>query len=294
MLVVLWAAIPLAIISAGTSKLYHYAYPFLPPLTLAAGYVVALIVMLGPPVLLKVLERLDDKIVSVWPHLAAIAAKRSTRVLSMTAIWIASALIVGSVAVGVVRVGIGNVPLFKSSGLGRPLAVILLAGVLTRRSRFLATLTVLLAVSWWIPVPTYTATIRQLRVQKHPLRDARDCLRRVESNLSSDQRPGIYVDTDGTTWHPVYYYFRGLGPWTPNLKPSPEALDRNIHDPAFYRPSLVQEDRYREYLHGPEAARFASAPSPPMVAIRPAPFSYMLLLPGPYRTCSSEAALFAH
>ena len=38
---------PIALISLGSSKLYHYAYPFLPPLTLAAGYLVALVVMLG-------------------------------------------------------------------------------------------------------------------------------------------------------------------------------------------------------------------------------------------------------
>ena len=47
MIVVLWATVPLALISVGSSKLYHYAYPFLPPLTIAAGYVVALVVMLG-------------------------------------------------------------------------------------------------------------------------------------------------------------------------------------------------------------------------------------------------------
>ena len=42
--VLLWATLPLALISVGTSKLYHYAYPFLPPLALAAGYLVALLV----------------------------------------------------------------------------------------------------------------------------------------------------------------------------------------------------------------------------------------------------------
>ena len=113
------------------------------------------------------------------------------------------------------------------------------------------------------------------------------------SEVAGGALPGLYVDTDGTTWHPVYYYFRGLGPWTRQLVPAPEVLDRNLHDPASLRPSLVQEDRYREYLHGPEAARFLGGLSPPMIAIRPAPLNYLLLLPGPYRTCSSEAALVA-
>jgi 4-amino-4-deoxy-L-arabinose transferase-like glycosyltransferase len=293
MIVVLWSTIPLALISVGSSKLYHYAYPFLPPLTIAAGYTVALVVMLGPAVVRKLLERAEDVIARAAPRVRAIAEKRSTQVAGMAVMWIAGGLIVGATVFGVVRVGIGGTLLFKSASLWRPLAAVVLAGLLMRRSGLVATLAVLLAVAWWTPVSTYTATVRQLTVQKHPLRDARDCLRRVETELAGGAPPGIYVDTDGTTWHPVYYYFRGLGPWTRQLVPAPETLDRNLHDPASFRPSLVQEDRYREYLHGPEAARFLGGPSPPMIAIRPAPLNYLLLLPGPYRTCSSEAALVA-
>lgn len=42
-LLVIWFALPMALISSGTSKLYHYAYPFLPPVALAGGYGVALV-----------------------------------------------------------------------------------------------------------------------------------------------------------------------------------------------------------------------------------------------------------
>jgi len=285
--------VPLALISAGSSKLYHYAYPFLPPLTIAAGYAVALVVMLGPAVIRKLLERAEDVIARTAPRVRAIAEKRSTQAVGMAVLWIGGGLVVGATVFGVVRVGVGGTLLFKSASLWRPLAAVIVAGLLMRRSGLVATLAVLLAVAWWTPVSTYTATVRQLTVQKHPLRDARDCLRRVETEVAGGALPGIYVDTDGTTWHPVYYYFRGLGPWTHQLAPAPEILDRNLHDPASFRPSLVQEDRYREYLHGPEGARFLGGPSPPMIAIRPAPLNYLLLLPGPYRACSSEAALFA-
>jgi 4-amino-4-deoxy-L-arabinose transferase-like glycosyltransferase len=292
-IVVLWATVPLGLISIGSSKLYHYAYPFLPPLAIAAGYVVALAVMLGPPITRKVLERVEDLVAQTAPRVRAVAEKPSTQVIGMSAIVLAAGLIVSGTLFGVVRFGIGGVQLFKSSSLWRPLGVLILAGLLMRRSGLVATLAVLLAVGWWVPVSTYTATVRQLSVQKHPLRDARDCLRRVEAEVTGGASPGIYVDTDGTTWHPVYYYFRGLGPWTHQLMPAPESLDRNLHDPASYRPSLVQEERYREYLHGPDAARFLNAPPQPMIAIRPAPFNYLLLLPGPYQACSPEAALLA-
>jgi 4-amino-4-deoxy-L-arabinose transferase-like glycosyltransferase len=40
-LLILWFALPMVLISAGTSKLYHYAYPFLPPVALAGGYAIA-------------------------------------------------------------------------------------------------------------------------------------------------------------------------------------------------------------------------------------------------------------
>jgi 4-amino-4-deoxy-L-arabinose transferase-like glycosyltransferase len=41
LVVMLWFAVPIALISLGTSKLYHYAYPFLPPVALAGGFLIA-------------------------------------------------------------------------------------------------------------------------------------------------------------------------------------------------------------------------------------------------------------
>jgi hypothetical protein len=284
--VVLWAIVPLAIISAGSSKLYHYAYPFLPPLTLAAGYVVALIVMLAPVVLRRILERVEDAIARFVPALATMATRPVVRGAGTILIWLGAALIVAALFFGVVRIGVGNVQLFKSSGILRPLAAIVIAGVLTRRSALAATLVVLLTVAWWMPVSVYESTIRQLRVEKHPLRDAWNCVRQVEARASASNPVGLYVDTDSSMWHPIYYYFRRLQPWTRQTTPAPETLDRNLHDAGQLRPSLVQENRYRDYLHGPEASRF-SGPSPPMISM----FEYVLLLPGPYSSCSNEAAL---
>jgi len=38
-----WLVLPVTLLSLGTSKLYHYAYPYLPPLALAAGYGVSVL-----------------------------------------------------------------------------------------------------------------------------------------------------------------------------------------------------------------------------------------------------------
>jgi hypothetical protein len=209
------------------------------------------------------------------------------RTIGALVIWAAAALILGAWILGVVRVGVGRTQFFKSSGVVRPLAAIVVAAVLMRRSAVAATLIVALTVAWWMPVSVYEATIRQLTVEKHPLRDVSECVRQVQATPGSQTPPGLYVDTDSSMWHPIYYYFRRLRPWTHQTAPAPDLLDRNLHDPASLRPSLVQEERYREYLRGPEAARFTGGPSPPMVSL----FEYVLLLPGPYSVCSSEAAL---
>src|SRR5262245_34769444 len=55
--VVLWFVLPVVLISFGTSKLYHYAYPFLPPLALGGGYLAALAVMLAPVPIARILRR---------------------------------------------------------------------------------------------------------------------------------------------------------------------------------------------------------------------------------------------
>ena len=78
----MWAVVPMAIISAGTSKLYHYAYPFLPPVALAAGYLVALVVMLAPVPLRKVLEWAEDRLAGLWPSLAARAGRPAFRAVA--------------------------------------------------------------------------------------------------------------------------------------------------------------------------------------------------------------------
>ena len=287
--VLLWAVVPLALISLGSSKLYHYAYPFLPPLTLAAGYVVALVVMLAPVVLRNVLERAEDLIARFAPGLSEASRRPGLRAAGAAIIWVATALILAAWLFGVFRVEIVGVQLFKSSGIIRPLVAIVLAGLLTRRSALVATLVVFLSVAWWMPVAVYESTIRQMRVEKHPLRDASDCVREVEASLGGANPAGLYVDTDSSMWHPIYYYFRRVQPWTRQTAPAPEILDRNLHDAGNLRPSLVQEDRYREYLHGPQASRFTDRASPPMMSM----LEYVLLLPGPYSRCSTEASLRA-
>ena len=286
LVILLWAVLPLALISLGTSKLYHYAYPFLPPIMLAVGYMAALIMMLAPVVLRRLLEAVEDLLARGWPAVAALARRPAVQRVASALIVFAAGLAVWALFFGQARLQIGATTLFKSGGVVRPIALILIAGLIARRSGRIAPLTIALALSWWLPVDAYRATITRLTEARHPLRDLSDCVNRLDY-LHSPQAPaGLLVDTDSSMWHPITFYFRRIQPWDYQPTASPERLARTLVDGSF-QPSLVQERRYQDYLTGPLRERFAQTGTPPMVGL----FEYALVLPGPFAACSPEAAL---
>jgi hypothetical protein len=282
--VCLWATVPLALMSIGSSKLYHYAYPFIPPFALAAAYPVGLAALLGPVVVRKILDRLDDVVGQRLPAVRAAAERGWVRAGSAALAAAGVAVIVWTVAAGHVRLSVGRTVLFRSTGLLRPLAVILLASLIARRTRTGSVLLVAMTLLWLMPHSAYHDLLKRLGEERHPLRDAADCVRRVQAELPSDARHGLYVDGDGSMWHPINYYFRRVQPWTHQPQSSVERLVRYVNEPGDYRPSLVQETRYRAYA---PMFRTAASVSPPMIGLH----EYVLLLPGPYRVCSPESRL---
>lgn len=99
-LILFWFFIPVGLISASTSKIYHYVYPFLPALALCGGYLVSVLarLSLGKP------SGLD------WPD--AFLHRISAPVAGLAGKWF------GSGGAGVVQ---------RLVGLGLPLALILYA-----------------------------------------------------------------------------------------------------------------------------------------------------------------------
>ena len=287
--VLLWATVPLALISLGASKLYHYAYPFLPPLAIAAGYLVALVWMLAPALVRKALAGAEDLVARFAPRVREAGARPALGAIGTAVVWLGSLMLVGALFFGQVYLHIGSTMLFKSSGMLRPLAAIVLASVLAHRASRTAPLVVALTLLWWMPVDRYKDTIRQMLTERHPLRDVSQCIQRVEASLGGGTPPGLYVDTDSSMWHPIYYYFRRIRPWTRQVEPSAQELDRRLRDPGAFGPSLVQEQRYRDYQRGGAVAGLAGGVTPPLISL----FEYELLLPGPYGVCSPEAPLRA-
>jgi 4-amino-4-deoxy-L-arabinose transferase-like glycosyltransferase len=286
--VCLWAVVPLGLMSIGSSKLYHYAYPFIPPVALAAAYPIGLTALLGPVVVRKLLDRLDDAIARRLPGMRALAERGWVRGGAAALIVGAVAVIVWTVVAGQARLSAGHTVLFRSTGLLRPLTVLGVASVVARRQRAASVLLVAMVLLWLMPHAAYREILHRLGDERHPLRDAAECVRRVQAALPADARHGLYVDGDGSMWHPINYYFRRVQPWTHQPEPSAERLARYVNEPGDYRPSLVQETRYRAYAPALRTAVDARASvSPPMIGLH----EYVLLLPGPYRVCSPESRL---
>lgn len=285
--VLLWAAVPLAAISLGSSKLYHYAYPFLPPLAIATGYLFGLVVMLAPVVLRRMAEAVEDGLALRAPRWATAVEAPWVKRVAAVLIWVGAGLAIWALLVGQARVEVAGRILFKSGGITRPLALILLTGLLARRSGRVALLAVAIAAAYWLPIDAYKQTMVRLTEPKHPLRNLSDCILRTQ-RATPTLASGLYVDTDSSMWHPIVFYFRRVAPWIRQESPSVERLIEMTSGPQL-RASLVQDRRYRDYLNAPAANLLRDGGTPPMVGL----FEYALVLPGPYRACSPEAALVA-
>jgi len=286
--VVLWGAVPLAIISAGTSKLYHYAYPFLPPLALAAGYAVALVVMLAPVPLRKVFEAVEDRLVRVAPSLAHPWTNPGVRAIASTFMALSAGVVLWSALFGGVRLRVGGVMLLRSAGMLRPLAVLIAAALLTRTGARIHRVVVALLVLSVMPVAAYRSQLERLPQGKAPIRDTAACLLDVQARSAT--RAGLFVDIKDGVWHPLYYNFRRVQPWTLAATPLDAAIKRHLYEPSALRPLLLSDDVWEEWLRAQGGRRaLPGGVAPPMV-----PFlNTVLLLPGPSATCSPESRLLA-
>ena len=244
--VLLWFAVPVAIISAGTSKLYHYAYPFLPPVALAGGYAVA--------------------VVADWLHrwLAAPAAAADRQrarwrprvfmtplvKVGTTAIGIAGlALAAATLALDRVRLEIGGVVLRNSSVVRPALAAtaVLILGAPMAVLRALVVIAVLLAV---MPLAAYQAHLARTVESDHPLRTVRDCLRPLVADAVAAGRPapGVWVEAPPALPHVYTYYLRDLGPWQHRDFASDGTVAKHLVTPDNYRPVLLSRERYEEVM----------------------------------------------
>jgi len=255
--VLLWFALPLWLLSIGTSKLIHYAHPFVLALALAAGYAGTLVLWLGPAPLDRLLTR----------------RPLAVRLVLLVIAGAAMGLALDSALHGDVRWQVSPTVAVRNSSVLRPILIALACGAaasLRRPGRAVASLLLLLL----LPLPAYASTIQQLRVENHPLRDVRDCLLRLQSEPARASHRGMYVSVPTERMaHPVYYYFRRVRPWTRASSADAAAAKRELGQPSAVPALVVDETRPPVLPSGVATERFGE--------IR-------LLLPGDYAVCAER------
>ena len=288
--VLIWFAMPLLIISAGTSKLYHYAYPYLPPAALAGGYVVGLGYALVPEFLAGVM-RIARGYLGFWlPRVKAVCERPILRTLLTGLALVALGIAAASLVYGPVKLTVGGKDLFKSAGVLRPCLLILVAALLTGRVHIPSRVVVLVVVASLLPLTVYRDVLAEVNTGDHPMKSARDCILQVDAQpgAAALRARGIWVDgLQRGFGHEHYFYFRKVQPWTVAQEPSPDKLTEYLNDPAEQRPMLVLDSVYQAFMHEYNLAPTTpGATLPPMVSFG----DVVLILPGPYAVCSSEAA----
>jgi 4-amino-4-deoxy-L-arabinose transferase-like glycosyltransferase len=279
LVVLLWLAVPVTAISFGTSKLYHYLYPFLPPLALAGGYLAASLLAVAPVPIGRALRIWTQYSTARLPRLVAALRRPIVHGLLLALGGLAVGVAVATLLFGPVRLDVGPFGVFRNSGVLRPSVVAVVAGVLAGAGHGAARAVATLLVAALLPLPLYRATLARLGTEQDPKRAASDCIRFVQAQ-SPGAAPGLYLDLPNRViGHPLYYYYRRIRPWTRADTPAPDALARYLTDPEERRPILVWEPTYQEYRR-----THAASPPTPMVTFTD---DVLLLLPGPYAVCAA-------
>jgi 4-amino-4-deoxy-L-arabinose transferase-like glycosyltransferase len=270
----LWFLVPFALISLGTSKLFYYAYPFMPPLALGAGAAAALFVQLAADAARALAIRLGlrqlrpeeehARRLSRWGPALAIAGG------------LAFAAAVWTFARGPLTFEIAGLRLFRNSSVVRP---VLAGAVLWYFAGFgsavfrIAAVTLLAFV---LPIAHYNREIDRFSSIDHPLRTARDCALAVQASGVTAGK-GVY-DRSGDLHQAYFYYLRRTGPWIEPGQARPDELVRRLDSPGEQSLVIVSAEDYRALgEHG----------LPPGIEIGDV---VVILFPGPYATCAAEVA----
>ena len=257
-------------------KLYHYIYPFLPPLALVGGYAVSAVLAW----LYWVLARTSDVAESLLPRarggrwVAAIdwdqmprwwrssIGRPDVRMLALSGVLVAVSWTLVTVVAGLLEIDVGQWSLLTQPWVLRPLLVVLAILVFAecvRPFRLLVALTLLVVLPTSayrsllevFPMGTYREVVTVFPLVDHPIRTVRDCLADVSIEAGRDgvDQPSLLVHVPGEPLlHPVNYYFRRLRPWQVAERPSYPAIYGRLFGPSDRRPVLLHERWYDRFM----------------------------------------------
>jgi 4-amino-4-deoxy-L-arabinose transferase-like glycosyltransferase len=282
-LILVWFLLPLAAISSGTSKLYHYAYPFLPPLAIGAG-LVPVVVMRAAGEHRSDLERLLER---VWPARRSQAIPAFVRTVLIVIAAAAVVLAALTPLFGTISLHAGGALLFRSSTISRPLlvAIVLLFALGWFRMIPLAVVAALLLVA--MPFDGYRNVkrldVQQARWEGAPMRALRTCLLGLQARGAA---AGVYVHTAEPGQWRYAYYLRQPG-WTAAEASDDRELAARLLTPSEERPVFLTQADYRR-LREDLAAGPGHDELRRLDAVHRLVFddARLLLLPGPYGACA--------
>lgn len=301
LVIVLWFVGPMVAISTGTSKLYHYAYPFLAPIALAAGWLVAAVAR-------RVYEWLERPVRALTNRRDAVLPQRmvtSRLPAAFTSGGLAFLLVAAvTAAFGRIQFAIGPFAVRNSSAV-RPALAGLLALVLLAPHEVWRAVIVGAATTVILPHPTDSIRIRERQQPHRQLHPVRACLEPIVANRVALGRglPGTLAVPSVQSWVPVYY-LRTFGRWDRSGATSDAQIISALAGSTDPRFVLVSKRRYWDLARGlatngapilDEAARLTNVDSATIRgslergAIGLAEFQEdLLILPGPYADCGHD------
>jgi 4-amino-4-deoxy-L-arabinose transferase-like glycosyltransferase len=288
-MILLWWALPFVLISLGTSKIFHYAYPFLPPLALGAGWVVS-----------DAARWIDGRLAGVAPmsalmSTAPVAGSRSPRWRIASRVLVTCATLFVGAAIWTAMAGrltwkVDGEPLIRNSSIVRPIVVAAVLLLLAGHRRIAVRTGITAGFVLILPIEGYHRILERMTAPDRPLGVAGECA----ANIRRSGVPvgeGFYNAAALAADHPYYYYLRHTGPWLLADHPVDDQLQRRLFVAGAQTPIVLSRKDYELLTvriatlwtaHGETASR------PPLTGIARED-SVVVLLPGPYAACVAPA-----
>jgi 4-amino-4-deoxy-L-arabinose transferase-like glycosyltransferase len=312
-LLFVWWMVPFALMSIGTSKLFHYAYSFLPPIALGVGAVADVLcraIASRAAAIAGAAERGLSRVIGrtwarKWPAVAGrfrsltwttnehpSRARSFARQLLVAAAVFALALGVWTSVSGRIQWDVNGVELLRNSSVTRPIfiaAVLLcLAGyarILISAVPIMAVAAMLMAGVGWPrnPISAYPLTIGRLTSVSHSWRALRDCAVTLPSAPAGTHVYPSYQLLN----HWPYYYLRHVGPWVEH-DGSPKADELELRLYTFGQQSLVILSRgdYQTFIRQTALGEVQAVGVPLGLEVSE---DIVLLTPGPFEVCATAA-----
>jgi 4-amino-4-deoxy-L-arabinose transferase-like glycosyltransferase len=240
-LLFLWFILPFGLLAVGTSKYFHYTYPFLPPLALGAGAAAAIVA----GTLRRMFASGSATIASrfIPPLRRPLSMGGWTRGVLVTVAFLAVGLSLWTALEGRVQLEIGSIRLLRNSSTVRPLLVAAVLLWMSGHGRMVSHALAIAAVTVILPLDAYAVTTKRLSSVRHPMRSVRDCAVTI-----AETRPEIHVYLSSffdLLNHTPYYYLRQVGPWIEHQ----EQLTNNEWDVRLYESNqpaflILPRERY--------------------------------------------------